>query len=378
MHYFGKRKKIIFLIALLIPIIAGGVFCFLKYQEIFAADVFLVKDRSLNPDDAVEIIFSQPMLTEITQKSINIEPKADVNFFWNDKNKRLTIIPISLWTYGSSYKISLKGRSAYMTNSTKDLFFETAPGPSVKSFFPLNKEKDVSLDMENPIVANFENLNKKWDVKFVVDPANNLAYSRDEEKQQIRLMPRVDLAEGEKYFIKVYVKYSKQASQEYRQIYETFFETKKTLPSEKWDRDPQVKLQQAKENTKPQLTSGKYIDINLKQQIMVIFEDGKALDAYLISSGKRGMETEEGTFAICNKAEKPWSKKYSLFMPYWMALVPSGEFGIHELPEWPGGYKEGANHLGTPVSHGCVRLGVGSAKRVYEWAQIGTPVVIHG
>jgi lipoprotein-anchoring transpeptidase ErfK/SrfK len=64
-------------------------------------------------------------------------------------------------------------------------------------------------------------------------------------------------------------------------------------------------------------------------------------------------------------------------MPYWMAIVPGGKFGIHELPEWPGGYKEGANHLGTPVSHGCVRLGVGPAQTVYNWADIGTPVVVH-
>jgi lipoprotein-anchoring transpeptidase ErfK/SrfK len=51
--------------------------------------------------------------------------------------------------------------------------------------------------------------------------------------------------------------------------------------------------------------------------------------------------------------------------------------GIHELPEWKNGYKEGANHLGTPVSHGCVRLGVGPAAKVYGWAEVGTPIVIH-
>jgi hypothetical protein len=66
-----------------------------------------------------------------------------------------------------------------------------------------------------------------------------------------------------------------------------------------------------------------------------------------------------------------------LYMPYWMAITPDGKYGIHELPEWPGGYKEGANHLGRPVSHGCVRLGVGAAKTVYEWASEGTTVVVH-
>jgi lipoprotein-anchoring transpeptidase ErfK/SrfK len=97
----------------------------------------------------------------------------------------------------------------------------------------------------------------------------------------------------------------------------------------------------------------------------------------MISSGKRGMDTPKGSFQIRNKFPRAWSKKYGLFMPYWMAIVPSGQFGIHELPEWPGGYKEGQNHLGTPVSHGCVRLGVGPAKIVYDWAEIGTAVIVH-
>ena len=90
-----------------------------------------------------------------------------------------------------------------------------------------------------------------------------------------------------------------------------------------------------------------------------------------------GMETPQGQFSIYNKTPRAWSKTYALFMPFWMAFLPSGEMGIHELPEWPGGYKEGANHLGTPVSHGCVRLGVGDAKEVYDWAEIGTPIIIH-
>jgi lipoprotein-anchoring transpeptidase ErfK/SrfK len=59
-----------------------------------------------------------------------------------------------------------------------------------------------------------------------------------------------------------------------------------------------------------------------------------------------------------------------------MAFIGS-EYGIHELPEWPDGTKEGESHLGTPVSHGCVRLGRGDAQAVYDWVEVGTPVFIH-
>lgn len=60
---------------------------------------------------------------------------------------------------------------------------------------------------------------------------------------------------------------------------------------------------------------------------------------------------------------------------FWLGFIGSA-YGIHELPEWPGGYKEGKSHLGRPVSHGCVRLGVGSAEWLFNWADIGTEVII--
>jgi lipoprotein-anchoring transpeptidase ErfK/SrfK len=142
-------------------------------------------------------------------------------------------------------------------------------------------------------------------------------------------------------------------------------------------KDPEIRLQEAKDFTEPKIVTGKYIDISLKYQNMVIFEEGKAVESYLISSGKKGFDTPVGEYKIENKSPRAWSKAYNLWMPNWMAFVPSGKMGIHELPIWPNGYQEGASHLGTPVSHGCVRLGKGSAKIVYDWAEIGTPVIIH-
>lgn len=156
----------------------------------------------------------------------------------------------------------------------------------------------------------------------------------------------------------------------------TVEEAKAEIPKER-GRDPKQKLAEAKNFAKPQISEGKYIDVSLAHQNMVLFENGEYVDAYLISSGKKGMETPLGTFKIENKVPRAWSKTYGLFMPNWMAITPSGKFGIHELPEWPGGYKEGADHLGYAVSHGCVRLGIGDSKKVYDWAEIGTPIIVH-
>ena len=120
---------------------------------------------------------------------------------------------------------------------------------------------------------------------------------------------------------------------------------------------------------------GKYIDIDLSQQQLCMIETNNILGCYIISSGKASMPTPTGTRFIQSKHPKAWSAKYGLYMPWWQSIGNS--YGIHELPEWPNGFKEGEDHLGIPVSHGCVRLGVGSAQVVYNWTEIGTPVYIH-
>ena len=126
----------------------------------------------------------------------------------------------------------------------------------------------------------------------------------------------------------------------------------------------------------PRIKTGRYLDIDLSNQNLYIFEDGRELGAYKISSGLRGMNTPTGDFEVIGKARRPWSVKYGLFMPWFIQFTYDGH-GIHELPEWPSGYKEGSNHLGIPVSHGCVRLGIGPAQKVYEFVDVNTPIVIH-
>ncbi len=119
----------------------------------------------------------------------------------------------------------------------------------------------------------------------------------------------------------------------------------------------------------------KRIEINTEEQTLSYFLDGVKLNEFLISSGKASTPTEKGTFNIINKSIKAWSP-YGLWMPYWMGLK-DGSFGLHQLPVWPNGYREGENHLGVPVSHGCIRLGIKPSEILYNWAEIGTPVVIY-
>ena len=119
----------------------------------------------------------------------------------------------------------------------------------------------------------------------------------------------------------------------------------------------------------------KKIVIDISEQNLKAYEGEKIFLDTKVSTGRYGMGTPLGNFRILSKNPRAWSSKYGLYMPYWMAFTAKGH-GLHELPEWPNGYKEGANHLGVRVSHGCVRLGVGPAKQLYDWAAIGTPVIV--
>jgi len=124
------------------------------------------------------------------------------------------------------------------------------------------------------------------------------------------------------------------------------------------------------------IKTGKYIDIDVSSQRLTIFLNGKSNGSYLVSSGSASYPTPYGVFKVNNKSLNAFSPKYNLYMPYWMAFVDS-LYGIHELPEYANGYKEGQEYLGQAVSHGCVRLGVGAAARVYNWTPVGTTVIVH-
>jgi len=120
----------------------------------------------------------------------------------------------------------------------------------------------------------------------------------------------------------------------------------------------------------------KRINIDTKNQLLSYYTGDVRLGMFSISTGKPGMATPAGEFVVLEKTPWRWSSMAKLWMPYWLMFDKRG-YGIHELPQWPDGTKEGANHLGTPVSHGCVRLGVGPAQELYNFAELGTKVYIN-
>jgi hypothetical protein len=364
-----------FFLAMILFGVSYGAWAYLRTDGFVAPTLQKVQD--IAPDEAVRISLDFAVASPDFLRQIRVMPALPVRMEWEGGESTLVLTPKDAWKLETRYTVILPEVTPqpFRTLPETRLTFQTKAYPNVVSVTPENGAKDVILGVEDPIRVRFDRSTKDFYVKFSLNPEEELTYQNNFEKTEFQLLPKTGALKGQHYRLTLFVKHRNASDKDYVKVFESTFSV--LPPFEGWEKDFAKRLEQARIYTPAKISSGKYIDINLSSQVMVIFENGRAIDAYLVSSGKRGMDTPQGSYTIQNKALKPWSKQYSLYMPHWMALTSDGKYGIHELPEWPGGYKEGQDHLGTPVSHGCVRLGVGAAKTVYEWAEVGTPVIVH-
>ena len=122
----------------------------------------------------------------------------------------------------------------------------------------------------------------------------------------------------------------------------------------------------------PEYLTGKYIDINLRTMRVTLFENGVPVKTVPVAGkGHPAIgRTPEGKFKVQSKEEKHRSTLSGVWMPWSMRI--GGPYFVHGWPYFSNGEK-----VKVAYSQGCVRLADGDDKFVYDWADIGTPVVIH-
>ena len=248
----------------------------------------------------------------------------------------------------------------------------------------IDVDQDLKIIFNQPVIfLNFDNIDIKPSIDFDFNLSDNnkvlvLSHNKlllNETKYEVHLKNvrgLSGLSMGNKKFV-FYTRSEIKDSKIVERSEKEFFSEPK-LSKDKYI-VPEISKPKKEIEIVPKFTEGKYIDISISDQVMTIFEDGVKVNSFLISSGKRGMSTPLGTYAVKKKEPKHWSSSYGLWMPFSMNF--HGAYYIHELPYWPSGYREGEDHLGIRVSHGCIRLGVGPAEYVFDWAEIGTPIYIH-
>ena len=119
----------------------------------------------------------------------------------------------------------------------------------------------------------------------------------------------------------------------------------------------------------------KEIHVYIEQQVLIALENGEEVYNFDIVTGRDGKETTAGRYKIFRKHEKYTSKTYGSEMPYTMFFTADGK-AIHgtqmaTLRSYLHSYL--TESVG---SEGCVGLTDDNAMALFEWAPMGTPVVI--
>ena len=107
--------------------------------------------------------------------------------------------------------------------------------------------------------------------------------------------------------------------------------------------------------------------IDLMSQLFYVYRGDRLVGVSTISSGRKGKETQLGFWEVRTKKVKGFSRKYdNAPMPFMQMYDEKGlAFHAGKVP-------------GYPASHGCVRLPLKFAERLYGMTKIGSKVIIEG
>jgi hypothetical protein len=117
-----------------------------------------------------------------------------------------------------------------------------------------------------------------------------------------------------------------------------------------------------------------YIDVDKTAQEMTVFVDGVEEYTWPVSTGKAGYDTPVGDYGLNGMHEVWYSKQWdNAPMPHAIFFTKKGH-AIHGTTE--------DGNLGSPASHGCVRLSLENAETLYnlvsEQGQEATRVALGG
>jgi len=121
------------------------------------------------------------------------------------------------------------------------------------------------------------------------------------------------------------------------------------------------------------------IVVDLSDQRLYAYQDDKLVFDFTASTGIPSSPTIPGVFQVLSKEEEAYASSWDLWMPHFMGIyytAPDFVNGIHGLPTLSNGTRLWEGVLGRPVSYGCIVLGLQEAAALYEWAPLGTLVVI--
>ncbi|MPY94230.1 MAG: L,D-transpeptidase family protein [Acidimicrobiia bacterium] len=123
-------------------------------------------------------------------------------------------------------------------------------------------------------------------------------------------------------------------------------------------------------------TGRRIVYANLDQYVWLVGADGFADRSYLVSG--RYQDPGPGVYQVYGFIRYASSVTEGITMDYFVAFHPAGVgYGFHAIPVYADGTPlQSESELGSFRSAGCVRQAMGDAIYLWNWAQIGDPVVV--
>jgi hypothetical protein len=126
-------------------------------------------------------------------------------------------------------------------------------------------------------------------------------------------------------------------------------------------------------------TVGRWIDVNLTQQLMVAYEGRDVSRVVVTTTGMAGWETPPGYYQVLWRvpnetmesgaigAEHFYKLEHVLYTQYFTDAGHAIHYAWWRTPQT----------IGRPGSHGCLNTLLDDARFLWDWATIGTPVYVH-
>jgi lipoprotein-anchoring transpeptidase ErfK/SrfK len=125
-------------------------------------------------------------------------------------------------------------------------------------------------------------------------------------------------------------------------------------------------------------TGRRIVYANRQQRVWVINENNEVVRTFLVS-GMLG-QPGKGTFRVFSKSPTSYSPEFAgvtfRFMTRFAIGRNGGNIGFHEIPVRNKKPMQTVEELGAFKGSGCLRSSTQDAIFIYQWAKIGTKVVV--
>jgi hypothetical protein len=113
------------------------------------------------------------------------------------------------------------------------------------------------------------------------------------------------------------------------------------------------------------------------QRVWLVGADGAVASTYLVS-GSVTDNLQPGSYAVYSRSRWAVGVDDSGVMQYFVRFAhgPHAAIGFHSIPTKHGTPVQGEAQLGTPQSHGCIRQRLADARQMWDFASVGTDVVV--